>query len=369
MVKIKRRYPVDWLRILVVASLVPFHTARVFDIWEGNYVKNDELSYALSYFISYLALWIMPLSFLLAGTATGCALRFRSASVYLKERFQRLFVPLLFGVLVLVPPQAFIARFQKPGHSESYGHFLRDYFVIRGDLSGYTGDFTPAHLWFILYLLVFSVAVLPLFLYLIKHRRLIDWLALKCQSSGTIFLMAVPLVVAGALPDISGKNPFFYGTLFIYGFIMGDDTRFQTAVQRAKGFALVLGILVTVAMLSAHAANIQFPRYSTGDILLYVLRTFGTWFWIIASMGYAETWLNGKNRFYRYANEASYPFYILHQTILCAIAFYVVQWSMNLWIKFFVISALTFLLTLLVYDLFVKRIQISRFLFGMKIPP
>ncbi|OQC03507.1 MAG: glucans biosynthesis protein [Candidatus Hydrogenedentes bacterium ADurb.Bin101] len=361
-----RRYDIDWLRILVVASLVPFHTARIFDIWEPNYVKNADLSNVLSYFIAFLAVWNMPLLFVLAGAASGYALEFRSGGAYLKERFKRLFIPLVFGVLVIVPPQAYIARFQQPGYDESYGRFLPDYFRVRGDLTGYTGQFTPAHLWFILYLLVFSAVALPLFFHLRRDRRVIDWLARECGRPGALLLLAVPVGIAGVLPDIGGKNPFYYFMLFLYGYAMAADNRFQEAVDRSKARALLLGAITMTITLTLWAMRVRFTAYSPGDVLFYLVRTFNMWFWIIALLGYARKYLNRTHRVYAYANEASYPFYILHQTIIVGIGYGVVQWPVNLWLKFFVIALGSFAVTLLLYDLGVRRNNLTRFLFGMK---
>ncbi|OQB38004.1 MAG: glucans biosynthesis protein [Candidatus Hydrogenedentes bacterium ADurb.Bin179] len=366
MAALNRRYDIDWLRILVVASLVPFHTARIFDIWEPNYVKNADLSNVLSYFLAFLAVWNMPLLFLLAGAASGYALEFRSSGAYLKERFRRLCIPLVFGVLVIVPPQAYIARFQQPGYAESYGRFLLDYFRVRGDLTGYTGQFTPAHLWFILYLLVFSAVALPLFLYLRRDRRVIGWLARECGRPGSLLLLAVPVGIAGALPDIGGKNPFYYFMLFLYGYILAADNRFQEAINQYKGRALILGAITMTVTLTLWALRVRFPAYSPGDVLFYLMRTFNMWFWVVALLGYARKHLNGANRFYRYANEASYPFYILHQTVIWVIGYFVVTWSANLWIKFFVIALGSFVVTGMVYDLGVRRNNLPRFLFGMK---
>lgn len=370
MTEINRRYDIDWLRILVVASLVPFHTARIFDFWEPNYVKNADLSAALSFFIAFFAVWSMPLLFLLAGSASGYALEFRSGAAYLKERFKRLFVPLVFGVLVIVPPQAYIARFQQPGHAESYWQFLPDYFRVRGDLTGYTGQFTPAHLWFILYLVLFSSIALPLFLRLKRNHTFIDWLARECERPGAIFSLAVPLGVTGALPDIGGKNPFVYFTLFLYGYVFMRDVRFQGAIDRHKGAALALGAVTMTVTLVIFGSRIQFPEYSAGDALFFLWRTFNAWFWIIAVLGYGHKYLNSTHRVYRYANEASYPFYILHQTVIMGIGFYAVQWPVNLWLKFLFIALTAFAATLLLYDICVRRTNITRFLFGMKpIPP
>ena len=107
-VKPQRRWDIDWLRFLAVLLLFPRHTARIFDIGEEFYAKNDQTSKALTYFIDYLKPWHMPLFFLLAGASTWFALRFRSGGSYTRERVKRLLVPFIFGVLVIVPPQSYL---------------------------------------------------------------------------------------------------------------------------------------------------------------------------------------------------------------------------------------------------------------------
>jgi hypothetical protein len=149
-----RRYDIDWLRVVAVMLLIPFHTARIFDIWEPFYAKNAETNAALSYsVIALLTPWHMPLLFLLAGASTWFALGFRSGGQYARERFTRLLIPLLFGVLVVVPPQGYYALLTQGQPPESFASFLATYFALDfGDLSGYFGKFTPGHLWFILIL-------------------------------------------------------------------------------------------------------------------------------------------------------------------------------------------------------------------------
>lgn len=362
-----RRHDIDWLRILAVLLLIPFHTARLFDIWEPNYVKNADLSAALSYQNSFIGVWHMPLLFLLAGAATWYALDFRSGGEYAKERLTRLFLPLVFGVLVIVPPQAYLARFQVPGNTDSYLQFLPDYFAIRGDLTGYTGLFTPGHLWFILYLFVFSLVALPLFMFLKRESRFVVWLVRCCEKRGAIFLLAVPLGIAGALPGISGKNPFFYITLFIYGYLLMGDMRFRDVIDRHKGVSLIFGVVAMSVIFTLSALRVQFPDKSPGDILFFSLRTFNTWFWLVAVLGYSQRYLDFTNRAQQYANEAAYPFYILHQTVIIVIGYWVVRWEANLWVKYCVIALGAFAMTLFLYDVCVKRTNVTRFLFGMKL--
>lgn len=151
-----RRHDLDWLRSVAVLLLIPFHAARIFDVWEPFYVKDAQLSMGLSYLIALIVPWHMPLLFLIAGSATWFALGSRSPAEYLGERFRRLFIPFVFGTLVVVPPQAYLARLREPGYSA--GGYFRDF----RDLTGYFGSFTPGHLWFIFFLFVIACAVLPL---------------------------------------------------------------------------------------------------------------------------------------------------------------------------------------------------------------
>ena len=103
-----RRYDIDWLRIAAVLLLIPFHTARVFNVGEDLYAKNPQLSDALERFIVFVGPWHMSLLFVLAGAATWFALGFRSGGRYAGERLQRLLVPFLFGLVVIIPPQAYV---------------------------------------------------------------------------------------------------------------------------------------------------------------------------------------------------------------------------------------------------------------------
>jgi glucan biosynthesis protein C len=367
--KIARVYYIDWLRVIAVLLLILFHSARVFDIWDPFYAKNATTSSFLSYsVITFLNQWQIPLLFLLAGASTWYALRIRSGRQYASERFKRLLLPFIFGILVIVPPQAYLARFQNPSYRLSYLQFLPDYFRIRGDLSGYTGLFTPAHLWFILFLVVFALVALPLFLYLRSEsgEKHISRLAASTEKPGGLLWFLLPLVVAGALPDLGGKNPFVYATLFVYGFVLVADERFQATLEHYRWAALVLSLITLAGIIVLEIVNLPTPKYSWGDILSYLLRTSNTWFWLVTILGFGSRYLNRTNAFLRYAAEGSYPFYILHQTVIVIIGFFVVQGTESITVKYLLMVIASLAATTLLYDLVVKRTNLTRFLFGMK---
>ncbi|MEM8572136.1 MAG: acyltransferase family protein [Pseudomonadota bacterium] len=105
-----RRNDVDTLRAVVVLLLVPFHTARLFDaeVWHIKHVS--EPIWAADFLVRFLNVAQMPLLFLLAGMSAAWALERRGGPAFLRERFARLIVPLLIGMVILVAPQVWVER-------------------------------------------------------------------------------------------------------------------------------------------------------------------------------------------------------------------------------------------------------------------
>lgn len=369
--KSQRRYDIDWLRVLAVLLLFPFHTARIFDTMNPWYVKNDTLSKTLDYFIILVHPWHMPLLFLLAGASTWFALGFRSGGQYAKERFIRLLIPFIFGVLVIVPPQSYFGLLGHTGYSGSYLEWYPNFFSINSsDMDGYfLGGFTPAHLWFILYLFLFSLIALPLFLYIRRRdsgKRIMDWLASFFSLPGMILLLAIPLWVSYWLIDFY-PSPLYFIAYFILGYILVADSRFEKAINRHKVVALVLGpiLFMFVAYFEVFGYPFRFQSWLVSVLVAYIVG-FAPWFFVIAILGYGRQFLRSSNKFLKYTGEASYPYYILHQSIIVIIGFYVVRWQLGIAAKYVIILVAAIAVTALLYELLIKRFNFLRFLFGMK---
>ena len=137
------------------------------------------------------------------------------------------------------------------------------------------------------------------------------------------------------------------------------DARFQQTVDRQKWAALALGVITAIAVpLLVNAER--------SIVLIHILYYLGRWCWIVAFMGLGHAYLNSNSPLLRYASEASYPFYILHFLINSIVAYYVVRWNASIAIKYLAINIITIPTILVVYEVLVKRTNITRFLFGMK---
>ncbi len=369
---VDRRNDLDWVRILAVLLLIPFHSARVFDVFDPFYVKNGELSPGLSGVVAFLSIWQMPLLFLIAGASTWFALGHRSGRQYAGERLKRLMIPFVFGTLVIVPPQMYLALLHRSSTTASYLEYYPQFFQLRPlDMPDYTGiGFSWAHLWFILYLFVISLIALPLLLGLKRGmgRATLSRVAGFLTKGRALFLLALPFVLVADLQIL--EKPFFlYLLLFIYGFVLASDDRYRRALMKSRGAALALAVIGTSIIFVVYLSGVQFVDDSPEDVLFYIVRNFTLWFWLMALLGFGHRYLNTDNRLLRYAREGAYPFYLLHQTVIIAVAFFVVQWNVAVLPKYLVIVVVSLAATVAIYDLLVRRTNLTRVLLGMKPRP
>ena len=368
-IKPTRRDYIDWLRVLAVLLLMLNHTACIFDIFLPFYIENAQKSKVLSYlFLNGFEPWHMPLFFLLAGASTWFALSFRSAGEYVAERFKRLIIPFIFAQLVLVPPQSYIGLRSHKGYTGSFWQFYPRFFEMNPEgIEGYTGGYTPGHLWFVPVLFILAMVALPGFLFLKSKRgqRLIGGLAALCARPGGLFLLVIPMLLMDRLPGVGPLNPFLYLTVFVYGFILMADPHFTEAVDRHKAAALILGLVTLATMIGVPALGIRLsPRLDA--VLVAFYRSFTAWCCLVALLGYGRKYLNLSGKVLRYASEAAYPFYILHQTVIVLVGAVVVRWSIAVLPKFLIIAVASTIVSVLVYEVAIRHISVMRFLFGMK---
>jgi len=173
-----------------------FHCARFFN-YEDWHVKNNQLDEGMSLFVAIVNQWIMPLFFLLSGISSYYSLRSRTSGRYIRNRFQRLVIPLIFGTfVVLIPVQVWIERVSHSQFEgfliEFYPHYFEGFYAFGGNFA-----WMGLHLWYLEMLFVFSILTLPLFLYLKKDslQALISRVAKFFVKNGVIFLIAIPIVV------------------------------------------------------------------------------------------------------------------------------------------------------------------------------
>jgi peptidoglycan/LPS O-acetylase OafA/YrhL len=379
-IKPERLYFLDWLRVLAVLGVFFFHTFHPFDYLGDWNVLNTDRSLVLTYLMAFFAGWGMPLLFVLAGAASWFALRSRTGRHFLRERTLRLLLPLFVGFLLLIPPSVYVAALTHRLFAGSFFQFLPLFFshIPISWHAPWIGVYAN-HLWFLEFLWLMTLIALPLFIFLrgTGGSRAVDTLAAWCARPGGIFLFIVPLALIrmtlqAAFPWLYDWADFaFFLACFVFGFLLVSRPSFAEAMCRHQWIALVLGLLaffsIGATVLAGPGMAWEFsPSYTVGSLLYQLVYSINTWAWLVFILSSGIRWLNRSSAVLRSANEAVLPFYVLHQPVIVVIAFYVVQWHMAILPKWLILCTLSLAMTLVLYELLIRRVNALRWLFGMK---
>jgi peptidoglycan/LPS O-acetylase OafA/YrhL len=352
----------DWLRVIAIFVLLFFHTGMMFVGWHWH-IMNSESIDGIQLPMDIAHRLRMPLLFVIAGAGMWFALQRRTAGQLVRERTLRLLLPLIIGMFLIVPPQIYYERLFRGQWS---GDYLQFFFERVLQFQPYpAGDFSWHHLWFIVYLYVYVLVLLPAMQWW-KQR------AAKLQPGAWLYALALPLGLNEALlkplfPEahnlVSDWYVFNHYLLFtVYGYVLASMPGSWKWLAQRRTLSLGLGLIVFGAvMLMIHAGIIR--RSTAADS---ITATLFTWLWIMVFLGYGYRYLSFTNPLLRWARDASYPVYILHQTVIVAIGYYVIQATWAPGTKYWVVLTATLLVCVVAYEFAVRRFALLRFIFGMK---
>ena len=359
-----RRYDIDWIRVLVFDILIVFHVGMFFVPWDWH-IKNDVMVPWLEGPMSFTSYWRIPILFVVSGMGTRFALSSKSGKSYIIERIKRLFIPLVFGMLVIVPPQVYLERLSDGAFLGNFFEFYPHYF----DGIYPSGNFSWHHLWFLPYLLLMSIVATPIFLYLRDEKRafIISLRKFIGRYSIGLYLAIVPLLfiewsLGDAYPITHALVGDWYAlaiyfVLFILGYILiCIKSTFWDAVLEIRYITLAIGI-ISFYMLK----NLDLSTLLNGAV--YVVNV---WSWILTIFGFASKYLNKESSLVKYRNQAVYPFYILHQTITIICGYFLMDMDLHYLIKMVIMILVTFGGSWLIYSFIILKIPILRPLFGVK---
>lgn len=352
-----RKYFIDNLRWISILLLFPYHTCMIYNNFGENfYVKGEGIS-LLNSFIQITSPWFMPLLFVIAGISTCYALDKRTAKQYIKERVSKLLIPLISGILLLIPIQTYYAEKYHNGYTGGYFEQYILFFTKETDLTGYTGGFTPAHLWFILYLFIISLIALPI---VIKYKNISKKIKLDKLSVFKILTMFLIFLVMALILDIGGKSLGEFFALFMLGYIVLSDDNIQVKLDKSRWYLFGAGVVFTG--LNLLFLNVGFSSYGLAyDIFIRFL----SWIGILSAIGMGKHYLDFQNKFTNYFSRASFPIYFFHQSVLVLVAYYTFRVTSSIFLQVIIIIVGTFILTMATYEVF-KRIAFTRVLFGIK---
>lgn len=371
----QREYYIDWIRIIAFMILILFHCSMPF-VRFGWEIKNAAHSIFLDRLIIWLHQWRLPLLFFIAGVGVSFSLRKRSVLSFFGERVVRLFIPLLFSMFFVIPLQVYFERLQQKQINESYWRFYPSVWQL---VPYPAGTLTWSHLWFVVYLFVFTILLLPVFS-LFKIKLLQQWkhrLDPLFTHPAAHLLLAIPFIlhyfafyirwpIQGSLLD----DWFLFNssiTFYFVGYFLADIPSFWTTCETYRAYFLAIAVGCALVLFRLFYWTVDLPKQQDGNLYLYgFFNGLHIWSIILASVGYARRYLNVSNPALTYLTTAVYPFYILHQTIIVATGYYIVQWNSPIWVKLAALILSCFTLLMVLYHFLIRPFMLTRLLYGLK---
>jgi hypothetical protein len=301
---------------------------------------------------------------------------------YLLERLQRLVIPLIFGMMVIVPPCYWVKAKQFQFYDSSLWEFYPLFW--KQSLIPFQDNFSAGALWFLWYLVFYTVVLSPVLIFIRKKcsGAFFIKLAKPFENPLSIFALIIPIAVVQIYSTWVITRDFlvlYYAIFFIYGFFLFSAPGFEKGLSKSGPAAIVIAIItMTLYMMLIFPAwnkSILGPQYwtelhgergSAGFIIFQILNSLCTWSWIVSLLYLARKFLNFSNRFVRYGNDVVLPYYIVHSTAIALIGWWIIHKTWDVLPKYTINVVLAFLSTVIFCEI-MRRTNITRFPLGMRL--
>jgi glucan biosynthesis protein C len=379
-----RRYDLDWLRIIAFGLLILYHCGMFYVTWDWH-VKSSRASDAIEPLMMLTNPWRLTLLFLIAGAATRFMADNMSAWKLTGARMGRLWPPLLLAVFVIVPPQAYYEiveaiRALPPEQAAQYALALDNFYVKYVTASGNWCDSdgcltTPTynHMWFVAYLILYTLALVPLLPLLRRAPK-----ALSVLLAGP-FLILTPWLIMAALrvtlfPMFGESHDFredwylhaLYFSVFLFGFAIAKHQLFFDRCVNLRWTALAIALVCWAAIITyfnAYPDGVTPPEWLRA--IMRSVRELDAWCAIVAAIGFAHRHLkNADGPVRQLLTQAIFPFYLIHQTVIVVTGHYIDDLQLPLWIEAPALIGVTALGCWLFFDLG-RRVPVLRVWIGL----
>jgi glucans biosynthesis protein C len=375
-----RLFFLDWLRIIAFFILIVYHVGMYYVSWDWH-VKSVAASTGPEPFMLLSGPWRLNLLFLVSGVASSCMLARTRVAQFLGKRSVRLLVPLVFGMLVVVPPQSYFEVIEKLNYAGSYADFMQRY------LAGYHGFCrgsdclilpTWNHLWFVAYLWVYSMALAAMVaLAGSRFDRVASWVGRQLTGRKIVLLPAAVLALArvflaARFPQnhaLVGDwyNHANYFSLFLLGALLGRVPQFWARLDSLRwhclGIALT-GWLVLVVWMAVPETAIAADQMDAWAALMRTVYATTGWCAIVTACGFAQRHLQRDGAARRYLTEAVFPVYILHQTLIVVMAHLIKPLHLAPGLEAVMLVMMALTASFAIFEL-VRKVALLRPLFGL----
>ena len=378
----QRLVELDWLRVLVFGLLILYHTGMLYaEGWDWHY-KSTYSSELLTNFMLWSNQWRMSLLFLISGAAVSFLLATQPWGQFIRKRIPLLLLPLVFSMLVIVVPQVYVEAHSKGLiNSPNYWHFWYIY------LDQTSAEFAPHktlgkmhltwnHLWFLPYILAYTIILWAAYPLINSPTCAPVWRWLSNLISIRTVILVPIVLLYGIGWWLYDEHP------TTHNFVQDWYNHSRSFLCFVLGFALVRmpqvwdkfaslrWYLLPAALITYAYALFAFNGGSFGDGIIAqevngLIWSANGWLWILAIIAWAQYGFRFSNPILKYLNSGVYCFYILHQTLIIAIAYFVAPKKLGAIVEPLIIISAVAISCVVLFEI-IKRLPVVPILFGIQ---
>lgn len=322
--------------------------------------------------------WRLDILFIVSGVAISFMVTKMSLKYFAWQRVLKLFIPLIFAIIIIVVPQSYYEALQKGVFEGNFWQFwTTQYFSFSIDERMIAPFPTYNHMWYVLYLFSYTIMLLPVFSFINSEKGAGFLLLFESWLTKGTKIIWLPMALYFLILMSNGKdkvtaafyNDWYGHSIFIFALVMGllfvRMPSIWASFERNRYLSLVAGLLGYGALLTIFLTPSDMLPFD-GSAAWGYIAMFVKWSWIALIIGFARRYLNFSNKALKYCNQIVYPFFILHQTVIIIIGYYVIDWGLSGISEFLIIMIGTFALCGLLYEAIIRRVDILRLMFGLK---
>lgn len=370
----ERVYALDALRGIMMLLGLVLHAASSYSFkseWGTWRSRDPDNNFPFLVLVEYIHAFRMPVFFVAAGFFGALLFYKKGPKALLKNRWQRIVLPFIAGVLIIWPlvQTAFIfsiAAFK--GVANPYSE-ARQSIKSLGFI-----PFKMAHLWFLYFLALLALASYLLammfnkrtsFTVAFNNATLVVlknlWVRIVALAI-CYFLMLVWMGTAGIITSLTWIPNFIVLLLYFIFFGLGWMIFKTDSLQYLKTNSIAQLMAATLLFLAADFIPWQNSGWEyTVKQLLTALS--GTLF-IFGFIAFFLTYFHSYSRRLSYLMEASYWVYIIHLPIIAFIPGLMAGSGLPVFLKFIITLTVTSFICMMTYKYFVRGTFIGMFLNG-----
>lgn len=350
-----------WLGV-VLHSLIVYKAEA-----EPNW-PHDVTNYNfLDWLYGYIHIFRMPLFYMVAGYFSRMVIQKKGHQYFLTQRFKRIFVPFVTGLILIVPLSLL------PFHFNSF-YIVQGFDFstsVKRSLQQMLSWNGMAHLWFLYYLLFFY-AVAFLYVFFLQQRiiyvttKLSNWFRQISLLHITGFVCLLFLLLyffrVYTPPVYTGIKPnllyfLYYGLFFCSGWVLQIH---QKSIETTGTYAWGLFIAGTACSVFRFYQPAILSPYD------YLFVSFETVALVVGITGVFIKYLKKESAGWRYFSDASYWVYLVHIFSVSFLQVALLQSGVPHVLRLPIVLLGTFLFTILTYRYFVRYTIIGEYLHGKR---